>query len=51
MKKSKLKNKEMKKTLMYKIHHWENPKNTDVIRSSFNRELYYKYLEVVRYGI
>lgn len=31
------------------IKRWENQKNDLIIRSSFNRELYYKYLEVINY--
>ena len=29
------------------IKRWENQKNDLIIRSSFNRELYYKYLEII----
>jgi hypothetical protein len=32
---------------MDKIHRWEKDSNPDVIRSSFNRELYYKYLKAI----
>jgi len=32
---------------MAKINSWEKPHNDIIIRSSFNRELYLKYLEIV----
>lgn len=30
------------------IKRWENQKNDLIIRSNFNRELYYKYLETIK---
>ena len=32
---------------MASIHYWENPKDNVTVRSSFNRELYYKYLKSI----
>jgi hypothetical protein len=36
-----------RKTLHY-IKQWENQQNSLIIRSNFNRELYYKYLETIK---
>lgn len=30
-----------------RIIYWENSQNEDVIRTSFNRDLYYKYLKEI----
>ena len=30
------------------IHNWENPQDEITIRSTFNRELYYKYLDSIK---
>ena len=33
---------------LHNIKAWESQKNELIIRSSFNRELYYKYLETIK---
>lgn len=35
------------KRTLENIKRWETQKNDLIIRSSFNRELYYKYLEII----
>ncbi len=42
------KNTKLPSGLIGLIHSWENPKDELTIRSSFNRELYYKYLKAVQ---
>ena len=36
------------KETLQNIKRWETQQNDIIIRSSFNRELYYKYLEIIK---